>query len=534
MRNRDYPLYDVPSYTSFSEMLKCGAMEAPGKIAIRQRKGKRETEEITYRQLYEDVRRATAFIRDTIGTKKRVSILGENSYEWLLAFFGIVCSGNVAVPTDKNLPAREIKVLLKAAGAEAVFVSESCADKVEGNEDLRVMSLGQLRLDIPENEGRDLPLLQTDKPSVIFITSGTVGKGKLVPLSQANLFATIKAVCQVGDTEGESVMAVLPFNHAFGLVLSVLAMLAVQKNVYITKSLKYIQRDIRESRPYMIMLVPLFVETFYKQIQSAIREQGKESRFRRGKRLCRLLLMFGIDCRRRIFRDVLEAFGGNLKWIVCGGASLDPFYIKEFRAIGIGIMNGYALTECGSGATINRNYYYKDGSVGRLIPGMEARISDEGEIELKGHAITQGYLNDPESTRESFTSDGWFRTGDLGYMDEDGFVFMTGRRKNLIILSNGENISPEELEAEFRHDEGVCEVVVYGDGNLLVAEIFPEEAYIGNMAYFRTLMRKLNEGRPLSKQISRIVLREEAFVKNTSGKIIRFENGFHRKEKRNV
>ena len=512
-------------------MLERGAREAPEKAAIRRRAGAKETEEIRYRRLWGEVKNAAALILETLGTGKRVSILGENSYEWLLAFFAILCSGNIAVPTDKELPAGEIGALLSAVKTDAVFVSDACADRAEGPEGMRVLRLSDLRDARPENGERPLPPEEPDAPAVILFTSGTSGKSKAVPLSRTNLFAAIRSACLTGDPEGEGVVAVLPFHHAFGLVHAVLAMLALQKTVFITQSLKHFQRDMRENRPDMIMLVPLFVETLYKRLQSTLRSQGKEARFRKAKRLSRLLLAFGIDRRRRIFREVLEAFGGSLKWIVCGGAPLDPFYIREFRDIGIGIMNGYGLTECAPGVAINRNYYYRDGSVGRAIPDMEVRVNEKGELELRGPAVTKEYLGDPEATREAFTEDGWFRTGDLGYVDRDGFIFLTGRLKNLIILANGENISPEELEAGLLRDAGVKEALVYADGGVLAAEVLPEEEYRGNAEYFQALLRRVNTGRPLYKQLARISLREEAFIKNTSGKIVRAQNGADRREK---
>lgn len=526
MKNKNYPLYNVPTHSSLSEMLESNAKEIPEKVAIRQRAGKKGVEEITYRQLYEDVRRVAAYIHAVYGTDHHISVIGENSYEWLIAFLGTTCSGNVAVPTDKELPASEIKNLLASADVTISFVSKTYSDLVEGIDGLQTMTLKQLREVQPENAD-DYQLLHPSdmsKLAAIFFTSGTTGVSKCVMLSHGNITEELNRTTTMVTPEGDSSVAILPFNHAFGLVDAVLGMLHYGTTIFITKSLKNVQKDIQENKPDLVMMVPLFVETFYKGIMNTVKDQGKEKKLKQGIFLSNLLLKLGIDKRRKIFKDVLEPFGGNLKWILCGGAPLNPFYVKEFRNFGIGIMNGFGTTECSPCVAVNRNYYYKDGSVGQLIPGMDVRTSPDGEVELRGPVVMQGYYHNQEATAEVMTEDGWYKTGDLGYVDEDRFLFLTGRKKNLIILSNGENISPEELEANFQVDEGVNEVLVYEQGNKLVAEIYPEEAFKGNEAYFQELMLKVNQNRPLSKQIAAVKLRDEEFIKNTTKKIVRNKN----------
>ena len=197
--------------------------------------------------------------------------------------------------------------------------------------------------------------------------------------------------------------------------------------------------------------------------------------------------------------------------------------MKAFRNFGIEILNGYGTTECSPCVAINRNFYKRDGSIGPVVTGTQVRTSPEGEIQFKGPVTMAGYYNDPEATEEVF-DDGWYSTGDLGYVDKDGFIFLTGRKKNLIILSNGENISPEELENDFRSDPGVNEVLVYEYQKKIVAEIFPEEEFMGNTEYFNDLMKKVNEGRPAYKQVVRVKLRDQDFIRNTSRKIVRYKN----------
>lgn len=525
MRNRNYPLYNTPIHSCLAELLESNAKEIPDRAAVRQRAGKKGIEEISYSKLCEDVRRVAAYISSTYGTDRHISIIGENSYEWLIAFLGIICSGNVAVPTDKELPASEIKNLLTLADVDAAVVSKTYSDLVDGIEGLATITLKQLRDVQPENaEGFQLVRSDMNKTAAIFFTSGTTGTSKCVMLSHNNITEELNRVCQLFETGGEMFLSVLPFNHAFGLIIAVLAPLNFKCTVFITKSLKNVQKDILECKPDVMMMVPLFVETFYKGIMNAVRTQGKLDKLKKGKKISDLLFKIGIDVRRKIFKEVLESFGGNLKWVVCGGAPLDPFYVKAFRSFGIGILNGYGTTECSPCVSANRNYFYKDGSVGQLIPGVDARTNSDGEVELHGPVVMQGYYKNPEATAEVLSDDGWYKTGDLGYVDEDRFLFLTGRKKNLIILSNGENISPEELESDFSIDEGVNEVLVYEQKNKLVAEIYPEEAYRGNEEYFQNLMMKVNQGRPLSKQIASVKLRDEEFIKNTTKKIVRNKN----------
>ena len=272
-----------------------------------------------------------------------------------------------------------------------------------------------------------------------------------------------------------------------------------------------------------MMLVPLFIETFYKRLMEGIEKSGNAKKVQKGIKVSRFLRKIGIDKRREYFSEILKSFGGNLRMIISGGAYLDPMYVTAFRDFGVEIYNGYGATECSPCIAFNRPHYNKDGSVGQLIPGTEARATEDGEVQIKGPTVMQGYYNNPEATAETL-QDGWYSTGDLGYVDKNGYLFLTGRKKNLIILSNGENISPEELENDFRKDPGVNEVLVYDRKNAIVAEIYPEEAFMGNEDYFNELMKKVNEGRPIYKQVAKVVLRSEDFIRNTTKKVVRYKN----------
>ena len=524
MKNREYPLYEVTQITSLSDMLVKKAEEMPDDTAISYRKGRDGVVRKTYGEVYRDVKKVSSWVAQEYGRGQHIAIIGENSYEWLVGFLAAVTSGNIAVPIDKELPPDEVKWLLEKADVTAVFISKTYSDLVSGIEGLRTETLKSLQGREGEN-CEDYALFEPESEDLtcIFFTSGTSGRSKGVMLSSGNIAYEISQTYRLFDPEGRSSLVVLPFHHAFGLIVATLMAYNYGVSIFLNKSLKRVRDDISLVKPDLLMLVPMFTEVFYKQIMDGIKNSGREKKVSRGIKLSSLLLRLGIDKRRSFFREILDVFGGNLKYIISGGAHLDPFYVKAFRNFGIEILNGYGTTECSPCVAINRNYYKRDGSVGPLIPGMEGRVTPAGEVQLKGPVTMMGYYNDPEET-EAVLSDGWYSTGDLGYFDKDGFLFLTGRTKNLIILSNGENISPEELENDFQRDPGVCEVLVYEKDNKIIAEIFPEEDFMGNTEYFSALMDKVNAGRPAYKQIASVQLRDKEFIKNTSRKIVRYKN----------
>ncbi len=526
MRNRKYPLYNnTTSISSLSDMLIQKAETVPEDVAFQFRKGKDQIESKTYGDVYQEVKKAASYIERLYGKKQHIAVIGENSYEWLIAFFAILGSGNIAVPIDKELPSKEIEWLIHKADVTAVFISKTYSGLVESIENLQVMTLkGLQNASAEENEAYTLYQPERDEPACIFFTSGTSGRSKGVLLTHGNLASEITETCKMFDPGKDStLLAVLPFHHTFGLIVGIFMTYHYHVRIFLNKSLKRVTDDLRLSKPDVMMLVPMFIEVFYKQINEGIKKSGRTEAVKKGIRFSNLLLKIGIDQRRRIFREILDNFGGNLKYIICGGAHLDPFYVKAFRNFGIEILNGYGTTECSPCVAINRNFYKRDGSIGPVVTGTQVRTSPEGEIQFKGPVTMAGYYNDPEATEEVF-DDGWYSTGDLGYVDKDGFIFLTGRKKNLIILSNGENISPEELENDFRSDPGVNEVLVYEYQKKIVAEIFPEEEFMGNTEYFNDLMKKVNEGRPAYKQVVRVKLRDQDFIRNTSRKIVRYKN----------
>jgi long-chain acyl-CoA synthetase len=547
MKNKPYDLYQLPVFRDLKELLFQKIKSQPEGIAFAFSKGRNQITEKTYREFWEEVNALGTWMNHQ-EIQGHIAIIGENSYEWLLCFFAIVNGGNVAVPIDKELPEEEIAALLEKADVQTVFYSQSYYGNIKSYAigDMDTYLAAGKRMIASGSRGFLDYQIDHKKMCCVMFTSGTSGVSKGVMLSHENFAEDINGSCQLFVLEGNT-LPVLPFHHAFGLVVGVFMVFHYGYTIYINRSLKTIQKDLQIAKPQTMFLVPLFVETFHKQIWSAAKKEGREKQLHKMMKLSDWLLKRGIDIRGKIFTSVRQAFGGNLAYIICGGAPLGVSYIQEFRSWGIEILNGYGTTECSPCAAVNRNFFHKDGTVGMAVPNIKVRISDEGEVLIQGPIVMLGYYKDEAATKEAFRVqnerasapeqgmelDNWYATGDLGIMDEDGFITLTGRKKNLIILSNGENVSPEELEADFYKDEAVREVLVYEKDGLITAEIFPNEDYLkswGGMnaarneqEYFEKLRMRINRNRPMYKQIGEVLLRDSEFPKNTSKKIIRYE-----------
>ncbi|SDJ40724.1 long-chain acyl-CoA synthetase [Lachnospiraceae bacterium G41] len=530
MKNKKYPYYDVlEDISDLKDLILTKASDSPDKIAFVY---PCETGEMrkTYHDLKEDINAFGTWMYKNKIKDKHVAIIGKNSYEWLVSFLACVNGGNVAVAIDKSLPANEISELLKLADVDCALVTDQYIEKVDTKIVKKVYDLGTFDTILYEgrkllrDKNNDFLTYQIDpeKTAAILFTSGTSGKSKGVELTNKNIAFEINRTCQLYKPSG-NVLAILPFHHAFGLIVGIFMAVNYEEAVYINKSPKYVKKNLQDFKPQTIFMVPMFVEFFHKQIWAEIDKKGKTAATKGLMASTDLLLKTGVDVRKKTYSAIHKVFGGNLEYIICGGAALDPMYVKEFRSWGIEILNGYGTTECSPCTAVNRPFHHKDGSVGVLIPDTEVRVSEEGEILFKGDHVMKGYYKDEEATNAAII-DGWYHTGDLGYVDEEGFITLTGRKKNLIILSNGENLSPEELEEDFLHDPAVKEVLVYDENGKIVAEIFPEEDYLDNQEYFNALKEKINNKRPMFKRIAVVKLRKEEFIKNGSMKIVRYLN----------
>lgn len=562
MRNKDYPLYETTIFEDFRIMTENIAKKYPDRVAFSFKKDPHDTEtvKVTYSQ-------ARDFIRD-IGTElismgfrdRHVALIGETSYEWISSYFSLMSIGSVVVPIDKDLPVDEISGIMNFAGCEAVLYSPLIEDKIEilkekvlplkkfvclGKTDKDYSSSihdvalkGGERFRNGDNSYYDYKI-DPERMATIVFTSGTTGKGKGVMLSQKNIVSDMTQGMYLFAITSKT-MSILPPHHTYGSTVNFVGHFSQGSEIYISSGLKYFMNEVKEQKPQHLILVPLFVETMHKKIWQNAEKTGKADLLRKMIKVSSIFLKCGIDLRRKLFKSIHENFGGKLEMIICGGASLNQDIIDFFNDIGITVLNGYGITECSPLVSCNRNKYQKKGSVGIPIIGEQIKIKDpdengEGEICVKGPNVMLGYYRDPEATAQAFDEEGYFRTGDYGRLDEDGWLYITGRLKNIIILSNGKNVYPEEIETEISRIYGVSEVVVYAgeskiqkDKEVIVAEIFPDfEALsmrgIDNVQeYFNNEIKKINNSMATYKAVKMVKIRDEEFPKNASKKILRF------------
>ena len=570
--NKNYPIYKTTFIDDMRSLVEEAAQNFSDSTAIsyKEHYWDKEVRRVSFTQWRDDVRNlGTALVAGGL-REENIAIVGENSYGWCCSFFAVMAIGSVTVPVDKELPVEDVDGIITATGCKAVIFGKSAEGKIK--EALRNGGLESVEMLIsvaPESSveasdlaGRTLNTLaqlqergnqlykkgdnsyydykiDTNKLASIVFTSGPTGKGKGVMLSQANIGLDMTLGMYNFDITRKT-LHVLPPHHTFGSTVNYVGHLSQGCEVYISSGLKHVSEEIKEQQPTHLILVPAFLEAMNKKIWATARKSGKEGILKAMMKVSDLLRKAGIDVRRKLFSSVLDAFGGKLELVICGGAKLDEEIIRTFDSLGITILNGYGITECAPLISANRNKYRKPGSVGTPILACRVKIDNpdengEGEICVKGPNVMLGYYNNPEATAEVFDKDGFFHTGDYGKLDDEGWIYITGRKKNLIILSNGKNVYPEEIEADLQKVEGVSEVVVYAgesrvqkDKITIVAEIYPDAELLADkgvsdlQAYFEGQVRILNAKMPPYKAVKHVKLRNVEFQKNTSRKITRF------------
>ena len=561
-RKKAYPLYETTVFRDFRVMVEQSAENFPDRPAISYKKNPRdkETQSVTYLQAKNDIRdlgteQIALGLRD-----KKVAIVGGASCGWVYTYFSLMAIGAVTVPLDKEMPAPDLAATIERASCYAIFYGAEIAGKLDylkentkaelyvcmngdplAEGDLALASLieaGGKKFAEGDNSYYDYEI-DPDRLATIVFTSGTTGKGKGVMLSQTNIVSDMTQGMYLFDITPKT-LNVLPPHHTFGSTVNYVGHYAQGSEIYITSGIKYLLNELKEQQPTHLVLVPLFVETLYRRIWATAEKNGIDKKLKMGMKLSAALRKIGIDKRRSIFAQVHETFGGKLEMIICGGAALNQDIIDFFDAIGITVLNGYGITECAPLVSCNRNEWQKNGSVGLPIIGEEVRIFEpdangEGEICVKGPNVMMGYYEEPEATAAVIDEDGFFHTGDYGKLDEDGWLFITGRKKNLIIFSNGKNVYPEEIETEISRIRGVLEVVVYAgeskanpEREVIVAEIFPDYEQLKNdgvtdvKEYFDEHVKVANTHMAPYKKVGLVKIRKEEFIKNTSRKITRF------------
>lgn len=558
---KDYPLYESPKFADFREMMENSAKLYGDRTAYSWRRTPKDTEimHATFNQTRDKVHALSAGMVAAGCRDEKVALIGEGTYEWTCVYFALMIAGAVSVPTDRELPEEDIVNIFTRADCRTVFYSPALEEKINSLRP-RIPFVTQFICleDTAADWAKPLSAMETagaalvaegaddyytytpdpDRLATIVFTSGTTGQGKGVMLSQRNL-AYDMSQAMLRFSISEKTMFVLPPHHTYGSTVNLVGHYALGSEVYFSSGIRYLLNEMKEQKPIHMVLVPLFVETLHKKIWQMAEKSGKAEILKKAIKLSGGLRKIGIDVRRKLFGDVLEAFGGKLEMIICGGAALSQDIIDTFDAFGITVLNGYGITECSPLVSCNRNQYRKNGSVGCPIVGTEVKIADpdengEGEICVRGANVMLGYYNEPEATAAVFDEDGFFHTGDWGHLDEEGWLYITGRIKNIIILANGKNVYPEEIEFAIKNIPGVNEVVVYAgeskneEREIIVAEIYPDAEELEKRgitdfkAYFSEEVKRVNAQMAPYKAVGHIKLRSEEFVKNTSRKIKRF------------
>jgi len=506
--------------------------------------------EITYRKFRDDIDAVGAYLISKGLKDKRIVVIGPNTYTWLVAYYATVINVGVVIPLDKGLPEEEIANSLVKCKADAIIYDDSLDMDFENiikKDGIAVTTLIPMSDFSQEKIPSFSPLVKQYKPEfkvidkhaadIILFTSGTSATAKAAQLTQRNIASTIAAMRKVEPIYEDDVeMILLPLHHAFGNQGVLMFISNGATNVFCS-GLKYVQKELKEYGVTAFFCVPLIIESMINKVLKTAEKEGKLAKLENGRKIARALLKVGIDVRRRLFKEVIDGLGGKLRFLISGAAALNPEILQYATDFGILTVQGYGLTETAPTIASESYFYRKPGSVGHAMPGVEIKINEPdedgiGELFARGPNIMLGYLDDEEANKEVFV-DGWFNTGDLARIDEEDYVFLTGRKKNVIVLKNGKNIYPEEIEALIDRIPYVSENVVMGEeegeGYRLVAHVVYDieaDAVKGKstdevQAMADADIEKINEEMPAFKRIKQVYLRTEPFEKTTTQKIKR-------------
>ena len=507
----------------------------------------------------------TALIK--LGLKdKRIAVIGENRYEWGLSYLAITCGTGLVVPLDKSLPENEIKSLIERSEVEAICYSKKYDEVMEK---LKKENVGNLKhlisMDLSEHKDGIYSLkelvkkgeklieegdrsfldaeIDAESMGIMLFTSGTTSMSKAVALSHKNICTNIMDIASTLDINSEDTMlSFLPMHHVFECTVGFLYPLYRGTTVAFCEGIKHIADNLKEYKISVMISVPVLFENMYKKLLKAIEKQGKLEKLQKGRKVSNVLRKMHIDVRKKLFKEIHDKLGGRIRLFISGAAALDVEVERGFNELGFRIAQGYGLTETSPVISTGTDDHYREGSIGQVMPSLEVRIGNPdadgiGEIQVKGPSVMLGYYNNEEANKKSFV-DGYFRTGDLGRMDNDGYLFISGREKSVIVLKNGKNIFPEELENLVNRIDGVSESMVYGkpedDGDYKICvkvvydpEVMQEMYKLENEAEIYELIhqkvKEANKKMPAYKYIREVMITTEPLIKTTTQKIKRHE-----------
>ena len=567
--NENRKVYEPRKVNNFREMVEYSTTNFKENIAYKYKKDytakKPEYIEKTYEQVGKDVKALSTLLLNKNLEGKRVILIGNNRYEWCISYFAITCGNMVVVPLDKALPDNEIQNLVTRSEAEiAIFdkkyidimkkIKEApnsilneliCMDDVkeEGIENFNdLLTEGQKLLE-QNNTQYEKISINPEKMSIMLFTSGTTNEPKAVMLSQKNICSNIQDLAswvQLGTKD--TMLSFLPIHHTFECTVTFLFGFYSGATIAFCDGLKYIQKNLAEYKVSVFVAVPLVLETMYKKIQKAINDQGKTKLINTMVKISKLLLKCKIDIRKKVFKQILDNFGGNLRVVFYGSAPMNKDTIIGFNNFGIDLIQGYGLTETSPVVSAESDKEKRPGSIGLALPSLNVKISNpdengEGEITVKGPSVMLGYYNNEEENKKAL-KDGWFYTGDYGYIDKDGFIWITGRKKDIIVLRNGKNVYPQEIEFLINKlpyvkeslvyqrernstDTMLCAKIVYDED--ILKETFGEKTEKEYKALIFEDIKEINKTLPVFKHVKSISITTKEFVKTTTQKVKRYE-----------
>ncbi|MBR3895391.1 MAG: AMP-binding protein [Clostridia bacterium] len=554
-------LHEKTEFANVRELVEWAAETYGEKNAYSFRRNPHDTDavQISFAQFRDDVRALASEFHARGWAGKHIALIGKMSYDWALSYFAALATGSVLIPLDRDWTAEDLTDTIGKANADLLFCDEDISEKAtaianaisfmappvllsskkEASTLITLVRKGYTKLEA-QAEAYFNTYINPSKMSLLVFTSGTTGKGKGVMLSQTAILSCMSSVTPYIDFS-EKTLGVLPPHHTYGSTVMLIGHLSIGSEIYISGGIRYIMKELKEQQPGHLVLVPLYLETFYRKILANIKEQGKLDLVMNMIKASNAMRKIGIDMRTKLFSAIRAAFGGKIKMIISGGAPINPDILKFFDAIGIATLNGYGITECAPLIAVNRSLHVVPGSVGSIIDIDTVKIREpnengEGEICVKGPNVMLGYYNDEAATAAAFDREGYFRTGDYGKLGKNNILYITGRKKNLIILSNGKNVYPEEIESVLNATPGVLDIIVYEgqskrgmEHNAIVAEIYPDQEYLekNNItdaeAHLKPFIDAYNRTAVPYKKIGVLKVRTTEFPKNTLRKILRFK-----------
>ena len=562
------PIYKAEKYTDIKDMLnKSGEKygDRPAYLFRTDKPGK--LREITHREFRKQVTKLGTKLIDMGLKDKRIAVIGKNSYKWAVSYLAVVTGTGIVVPLDKSLPENEIESLILRSEVEAIFYTNKYTEimnKIKEKHNTKIQYFISMNSEKNENdiysfkqlieEGEELvkngdrrfidAKIDPDVMGIMLFTSGTTAMSKAVMLSHKNIVSNLFDITSVIKLVPEDrMLSFLPLHHTFESTVGFLYPISCGCAIVFCDGIRHIGDNIKEFDITAMISVPALFEGMYRKVKKGIEKKGKWEKVQKGVKISNFLRKFGIDLRQKLFKEVHEAVGTKLRLFVAGGAALDPEYEKGFQDLGFTIYQGYGLTETSPVVAAEDDKYQRLGSIGKAFPSMEVKIDNPnkegiGELMAKGPTVMLGYYQNEEATKETIEPDGWLHTGDLAKIDKDGYIFITGRKKFVIVLKNGKNIYPEELEALINKIEGVKESFVYGrpedDGDYKIcakivydAEIIKELYNKQNEDEIKEIIwnevKKINKQMPAYKYIRDIIVTEKELIKTTTQKIKRHE-----------